>query len=132
MGKEPPNSLKFGDQIWNASYFGETPHISIPHGSLSINSKQSTNSPWNRMAWSKFWGKGSGITSKDVSKQVIAVTNTGNVHGGSVEAGKLAMNDMGKNPGTTIPQPRVTCSIPPKACILYSVYMLGISKYQYA
>ena len=132
MGKEPPNSLKFGDQIWNASYFGETPHISIPHGSLSINSKQSTNSPWNRMAWEIFWRKGSGITSKDVSKQVIAVTNTRNVHGGSVEAGKPAMNGMGKNPRTTFPQPPVSCSITLQDFILYSIYMLGISKDQYA
>ena len=88
--------------------------------------------PMEQNGMGKFWGKGSGITSKDVSKQFIVVTNIGNVHGGSVEVQKPTMNGMGKNPGTTIPQPCVTCSITPQACILYSIYMLGISTDQYA
>ena len=96
-GKSLQTASSLGIKSGKPVNSGETPQISIPHGSLSLHSKQSTNSPWNRMAWEKFWGKGSGITSKDVSKQVIAMTNTGNVHGGNAEAGKPAMNGMGKN-----------------------------------
>ena len=131
-GKSLQTASSLGIKSGKPVNSGETPQISIPHGSLILHSKQSTNSPWNRMAWANVWGKGSGITSKDVSKQVIAVNNTGNVHGGSVEEGKPAMNGMGKNPRTTFPQPPVSCSITLQDFILYSIYMLGISKDQNA
>lgn len=110
-GKSLQTASSLGIKSGKPVNSGETPQISIPHGSPSLHSKQSTNSPWNRMAWAKVWGKGSGITSKDVSKQVIAVTNTENVHGGSVEAGKPAMNGMGKNPGTAFPQSPVIADL---------------------
>lgn len=103
-GKSLQTASSLGMKSGKPVNSGETPQMSIPHGSPSLHSKQSTNSPWNRMAWAKVWGKGSGITSKDVSKQqVIVVTNTGNIHGGNVEAGKPAMNGT----GTTFPQPPV-------------------------
>lgn len=102
-GKSLQTASSLGMKSGKPVNSGETPQISIPHGSTSLHSKQSTNSPWNRMAWAKVWGKGSGINSKDVSnQQVIAVTN-------SVEAGKLPMN--GKNTGTTFPQPPVIADL---------------------
>lgn len=104
-GKSLQTASSLGMKSGKPVNSGESPQMSIPHGSQSLHSKQSTNSPWNRMAWAKVWGKGSGITPKDVSKpQVVAATNMGNMHGGSVEVGKPGMNGMGKNTGTAFPQ----------------------------
>lgn len=107
-GKSLQTASSLGMKSGKPVNSGESTQMSISHGSQSLHSKQSTNSPWNRMAWAKVWGKGSGITSKDVSKpQVIAATNMGNIHSGSAEVGKTGMNGMGKNTGTTFPQPPV-------------------------
>ncbi|KAH9314456.1 hypothetical protein KI387_023083, partial [Taxus chinensis] len=118
-----PTHMSNGSSFWGkslraASSFGiksgkptssldKTPNLpsESPIGSTVTQSKQSTSSAWNRMGWA--WGKGSGITSKDVCRQLpSAGDTTGNIHTCSL-GGKPTTNGMDKNPGIILLRPPV-------------------------